>query len=100
MIAFLLQEASGEDNLFAFVPEFYVNILPILLDTVMDFSFHDLNVQNDLSGKLCALTQHRLVLMRCDPFKLNSNCSKNTVNSNSSKLFSFNRLFGVDNGSG
>lgn len=36
--------------MFAFVPEFYLNILPILLDTVMDFSFHDLHQQNDLSG--------------------------------------------------
>lgn len=45
------QEASEEGDLFAFVPEFYINILPILLDTIMDFSFHDLNVQNDLSGK-------------------------------------------------
>lgn len=46
------QEASEEGDLFAFVPEFYVNILPILLDTVMDFSFHDLNIQNDLSGNV------------------------------------------------
>lgn len=48
---FLPQDASDEGDLFAFVPEFYINILPILLDTVMDFSFHDLNLQNDLSGK-------------------------------------------------
>lgn len=26
-----------------------MNIIPILLDTVMDFSFHDLSIQNDLS---------------------------------------------------
>lgn len=51
MVDLLLQEASDEGDLFAFVPEFYINILPILLDTVMDFSFHDLNLQNDLSGK-------------------------------------------------
>lgn len=44
-----LQNASNEGGLFAFVPEFYMNIIPILLDTVMDFSFHDLNIQNDLS---------------------------------------------------
>lgn len=49
---YCFQEASEEGDLFAFVPEFYINILPILLDTVMDFSFHDLNLQNDLSGKL------------------------------------------------
>lgn len=47
-----VQEASEEGDLFAFVPEFYINILPILLDTTMDFSFHDLNIQNDLSGKI------------------------------------------------
>lgn len=46
-----LQNASDEREMFAFIPEFYINILPILLDTVMDFSFHDLNNQNDLSGK-------------------------------------------------
>lgn len=45
-----LRDASNEGNLFAFVPEFYLNVLPILLDTAMDFSFHDLNIQNDLSG--------------------------------------------------
>lgn len=44
------QMSANEGNLFSFVPEFYVNIMPILLDTLMDFSFHDLNVQNDLSG--------------------------------------------------
>lgn len=49
------QEASEEGDLFAFVPEFYINILPILLDTVMDFSFHDLNVQNDLTSKILSL---------------------------------------------
>lgn len=48
---FCAQDASDEGDLFAFVPEFYINILPILLDTVMDFSFHDLTLQNDLSGK-------------------------------------------------
>lgn len=43
--------SASEGNLFSFVPEFYVNIVPILLDTIMDFSFHDLNVQNDLTGR-------------------------------------------------
>lgn len=38
--------------MFAFVPEFYINVIPILLDTVMDFSFHDLSVQNDLTGNI------------------------------------------------
>lgn len=42
--------ASEEGDLFAFVPEFYINTIPILLESVMDFSFHDLNIQNDLSG--------------------------------------------------
>lgn len=48
-----LKNAANEGDMFAFVPEFYINVLPILLDTVMDFSFHDLNVQNDLSGEYC-----------------------------------------------
>lgn len=46
-----LMNAADEGNLFTFVPEFYVNIMPILLDTIMDFSFHDLNIQNDLTGE-------------------------------------------------
>lgn len=54
-----MKEASEEGDLFAFVPEFYINILPILLDTIMDFSFHDLNMQNDLSGKLKTCTHLR-----------------------------------------
>lgn len=45
-----LKDASHEGGLFAFVPEFYMNVIPILLDTVMDFSFHDMNIQNDLQG--------------------------------------------------
>lgn len=47
-----LKTAANEGEMFAFVPEFYINVLPILLDTVMDFSFHDLNVQNDLNGTI------------------------------------------------
>lgn len=31
----------------------YINILPILLDTVMDFSHHDLHVQFELTGICC-----------------------------------------------
>lgn len=45
------KEASALDGLFTFVPEIYVNILPILLDTIMDFSFHDIADQYDQSGK-------------------------------------------------
>lgn len=43
------QDASDHGNLFAFVPEVYVNVLPILLDTILDFSHHDLCPQYDLS---------------------------------------------------
>ncbi|KAJ6636383.1 E3 ubiquitin-protein ligase, partial [Pseudolycoriella hygida] len=42
-----LNAASAMGGLFTFVPEIYVNILPILLDTVMDFSFHDISDQYD-----------------------------------------------------
>lgn len=38
--------------LFSFVPEVYINILPILLDTVMDFSHHDLHVQFEITGNM------------------------------------------------
>jgi len=40
-----LQSASNTGPLFSFVPEVYVNTLPILLDAVMDFSHHDLKAQ-------------------------------------------------------
>lgn len=36
------QESSKDGVLFAFVPELYVNILPIMLDTCLDFGHHDL----------------------------------------------------------
>lgn len=44
-----LQVASTQKKMFSFVPEVYVNVLPILLDTVLDFSFHDMSSQYDLS---------------------------------------------------
>lgn len=43
-----LNGASNEGQLFGFVPEIYLNILPILLDAVLDFSFHDTKHQFDL----------------------------------------------------
>lgn len=45
-----LESASSEKSLFSFVPETYINVLPILLDTVLDFSFHDMSVQHDLKA--------------------------------------------------
>ena len=46
-----LQQASAIGPLFSFVPETYITILPLLLDTIMDFSFHDTGVQHNLCGK-------------------------------------------------
>lgn len=43
-----LSEASSDGALFSFVPENYVTVLPLLLDTVLDFSFHDSGLQHDL----------------------------------------------------
>lgn len=45
-----LQRFSDEDALFSFLPETYVNVVPVLLDTILDFSFHDTAVQHDLSS--------------------------------------------------
>ena len=47
-----LEKFSNEGPLFSFLPEVYLNILPILIDTILDFSFHDTGVQHDLSGNL------------------------------------------------
>ncbi|CAD7092671.1 unnamed protein product [Hermetia illucens] len=44
-----LKRSSLQGVLFAFLPEIYLNVLPILLDTVLDFSRHELVIQNDLS---------------------------------------------------
>ncbi|XP_037034222.1 E3 ubiquitin-protein ligase RNF123 isoform X3 [Bradysia coprophila] len=71
-----LNEASALGGLFTFVPEIYVNILPILLDTVMDFSFHDISDQYDQTDNQhilelgsSFLTKHsgddRIVLATC-----------------------------------
>lgn len=40
---------STEGSLFAFLPEFYINVTPLLLDTILDFSFHDVQEQYELS---------------------------------------------------
>lgn len=47
-----LEAATSEGALFSFVPEIYINVLPKLLDTVLDFSFHDTQTQYDLSREL------------------------------------------------
>ncbi|XP_058056698.1 E3 ubiquitin-protein ligase RNF123 [Anopheles bellator] len=41
---------SEDEVLFAFLPETYVNVTPFLLDTVLDFSFHDTALQHDLTA--------------------------------------------------
>ncbi|GAB0094919.1 E3 ubiquitin-protein ligase RNF123 [Sergentomyia squamirostris] len=51
-----LQAASGQGVLFSFVPETYINVLPILLDTVLDFSFHDMNLQHDFADYMDVVT--------------------------------------------
>lgn len=43
-----IAEASSTKVLFSFVPEHYVTVLPLLLDTILDFSFHDSGLQHDL----------------------------------------------------
>ncbi|XP_035776187.1 E3 ubiquitin-protein ligase RNF123-like [Anopheles albimanus] len=45
-----LHQYSAEEILFAFLPETYINVTPILLDTVLDFSFHDTAIQHDLTA--------------------------------------------------
>ncbi|XP_034661955.1 E3 ubiquitin-protein ligase RNF123 [Drosophila subobscura] len=51
-----LTNASNTGPLFAFVPEVYVNTLPILLDAVMDFSHHDMKAQFEATDSECAVT--------------------------------------------
>lgn len=43
-----IKEASTTGVLFSFVPEHYVTVLPLLLDTILDFSFHDSGLQHNL----------------------------------------------------
>ncbi|XP_017110333.1 E3 ubiquitin-protein ligase RNF123 [Drosophila elegans] len=50
-----LTTASNTGSLFSFVPEVYVNTLPILLDAVMDFSHHDLKAQFEASDAECGV---------------------------------------------
>ncbi|XP_055546728.1 E3 ubiquitin-protein ligase RNF123 [Wyeomyia smithii] len=45
-----LHRFSQEDVLFSFLPETYVNVIPVLLDTILDFSFHDTALQHELSA--------------------------------------------------
>lgn len=37
------------------MPEVYINVLPILLDTVMDFSYHDLQFQYEVQDSECVI---------------------------------------------
>ncbi|ALC46914.1 CG6752 [Drosophila busckii] len=71
-----LSSASLMGSLFTFVPEIYVNTLPILLDSVMDFTYHDMRAQFDVADAECSvnaaaefLSQHsadpRIVLASC-----------------------------------
>ncbi|XP_061398037.1 E3 ubiquitin-protein ligase RNF123 [Musca vetustissima] len=71
-----LNASSHEGPLFAFVPEVYINILPILLDTVMDFSNHDLVVQfemQDSEGVINAVANF-LSLHSADPRIVLASC--------------------------
>lgn len=40
-----LEQSTKEGDLFSFVPETYINVSPFLLDTLLDFSFHDIQDQ-------------------------------------------------------
>lgn len=44
-----IAEASTANVLFSFLPEHYITVLPLLLDTILDFSFHDSGVQHNLN---------------------------------------------------
>ncbi|XP_011189510.2 E3 ubiquitin-protein ligase RNF123 [Zeugodacus cucurbitae] len=71
-----LNVSSQLGPLFSFVPEVYVNILPILLDTVMDFSHHDLHVQFEIADAECAinLSAEFLGLHSADPRIILASC--------------------------
>ncbi|XP_017466845.1 PREDICTED: E3 ubiquitin-protein ligase RNF123 [Rhagoletis zephyria] len=71
-----LDACSQLGPLFSFVPEVYINILPILLDTVMDFSHHDLHVQFELSDAECAVNASAefLGLHSADPRIILASC--------------------------
>ncbi|XP_030375899.1 E3 ubiquitin-protein ligase RNF123 [Scaptodrosophila lebanonensis] len=50
-----LTSASATGPLFSFVPEVYLNTLPILLDAVMDFTHHDLRAQFEVTDAECSI---------------------------------------------
>ncbi|XP_037951834.1 E3 ubiquitin-protein ligase RNF123 isoform X2 [Teleopsis dalmanni] len=52
-----LNASSNLEALFAFVPEIYINILPIMLDTIMDFSNHELMLQFEMSDAECVIDE-------------------------------------------
>lgn len=58
-----LKTCSDLGPLFGFVPEVYINILPLLLDSVIDFSIHDVAVQFNLEGN------KSLKYTKCNKFK-------------------------------
>ncbi|KFB45879.1 AGAP009295-PA-like protein [Anopheles sinensis] len=71
-----LHNFSTEEILFAFLPETYINVLPILLDTVLDFSFHDTAIQHHLSGdaKLIQSAANFLAKHLADPRVILASC--------------------------
>lgn len=71
-----LDAASCERDLFSFVPETYINVLPILLDTVLDFSFHDIAVQHELKSSegMVAMAAEFLAKHSADPRVVFASC--------------------------
>lgn len=71
-----LEAASCEKDLFCFVPETYINVLPILLDTVLDFSFHDIAVQHELKSSeyIVAMAAEFLAKHSADPRVVFASC--------------------------
>uniref|UniRef100_A0A182JMG6 RING-type E3 ubiquitin transferase n=1 Tax=Anopheles atroparvus TaxID=41427 RepID=A0A182JMG6_ANOAO len=71
-----LHSFSSEEILFAFLPETYINVTPILLDTVLDFSFHDTAIQHELSrdAKLIQSAANFLAKHLADPRVILASC--------------------------
>ncbi|XP_055377471.1 E3 ubiquitin-protein ligase RNF123 [Condylostylus longicornis] len=71
-----LKCSSETGPLFSFVPEVYINILPILLDTILDFSFHDISMQFDVSDaeSVVQIASEFLGLHAADPRIILASC--------------------------
>uniref|UniRef100_A0A182PVH9 RING-type E3 ubiquitin transferase n=1 Tax=Anopheles epiroticus TaxID=199890 RepID=A0A182PVH9_9DIPT len=71
-----LHTFSEDEILFAFLPETYINVTPILLDTVLDFSFHDTAIQHDLAsdGELIRSSANFLAKHLADPRVILASC--------------------------